>query len=142
MTDCILMTYKEIAAAMNLSGPTSARMKVKRKGWTVIPGNHPSAAVKVEVPRNALPDSSTGSRAERLSITAPVNVTTLEVITELRAQVVMLASQAERDRATVNTIRAERDAREIDLRAALERAAKAEGELVGIRRGWLGRWLR
>jgi signal transduction histidine kinase len=79
-----------------------------------------------------------------------------DVVTELRTQVGMLqaqidilTAQAERDRGAVELVRAERDERdtmlkivEDELRHAVERAGRAEGELAGLRRrGWLARLL-
>lgn len=148
--DAVLLTYRDIAAAFGLKSADAARVKVKRKGWRIVPGNHPNAAVQVEVPQDALSERSHGIRSDHTPIIVPSVTQPVEpdVVVELRAQIALLLAQAERDRAAVDAMRLERDeagvrlgAVEDALRVALERAGRAEGELMARRRGWLARLL-
>lgn len=54
ISDTVLMTYKRLAEALGLGSADAARIKAKRRGWKVIPGNHPLDQVQVEVPVSAL----------------------------------------------------------------------------------------
>jgi hypothetical protein len=47
------LSYRALADRLAIS-PDAARMKAKRQGWCIVPGNHPNAPVMVEVPLNAL----------------------------------------------------------------------------------------
>jgi hypothetical protein len=51
------LSYRELAERLSIS-PDAARMKAKRKVkaglWRLIPGNHPSDRVTVEIPANDL----------------------------------------------------------------------------------------
>lgn len=147
--DAVLMTYRDIAAAFGLKSADAARVKVKRKGWRIVPGNHPNAAVQVEVPQDALSERSHGIRSDHTPIIAPPVTQPAEhdVVVELRAQIALLRDQLERERGAVDAMRLERDEAgvrlgivEDALRVALERAGRSEGELNAIqRRGWLAR---
>ena len=153
MTDFVLMTYREIATALGLAGPDSARMRVKRQGWRIVTGNHPRDTVHVEVPQNALSERSRRSETKRLPV---IPVAESDVIEGLRAHVTTLKIQTERDRAALEAMRAERDAAqaaqiasEAEAKATntklidtTARASRAEGELAGLKqRSWLGRIL-
>lgn len=64
------LTYRELADRLGIS-PDAARMKVKRAvksgRWRVIPGNHPSDPVRVELPVADIPaaDRVAGERTPR-----------------------------------------------------------------------------
>ncbi len=47
------LSYRALADRLAISSD-AARMKAKRRGWTIIPGNHPNAPVMVEVPSTEL----------------------------------------------------------------------------------------
>ena len=151
MADVVMMTYREIAASFGLSSADAARVKAKRKGWRTILGNHPGAAAMVEVPADALPNDRGELRTYQPPIIAPPSAQAAQpaAAVELRAQIALLLTQAERDRAAVDAMRLERDEAgvrlsivEDELRRALERAARSDGELIAIRRrGWLARLL-
>ena len=70
------LSYRELAERLGIS-PDAARMKAKRMvksgHWRIIPGNHPSERVFIELPaadlnapRRVPPPQDTESRAERL----------------------------------------------------------------------------
>lgn len=62
------LTYREIAAHFGISAD-AARMKAKRKAkagrWAIIPGNHPSDTVRVEIPADDLAERVGGEQPER-----------------------------------------------------------------------------
>ncbi len=68
-SDSERLSYRELADRLGVS-PDAARMKAKRKVkaglWRIIPGNHPSDRVLVELPANDL-----GVRASRVGTVQP-----------------------------------------------------------------------
>lgn len=66
--DKLSLTYRELADRLGIS-PDAARMKAKRAvksgRWTIIPGNHPSDPVRVELPTAdiAKPERERGARS-------------------------------------------------------------------------------
>jgi len=64
------LTYRQLAEHFGIS-PDAARMKAKRKvkagRWAIIPGNHPSDTVHVELPAADLAKRVGGERQERVS---------------------------------------------------------------------------
>lgn len=64
------LTYRQLAEHFGIS-PDAARMKAKRKvkagRWAIIPGNHPSDTVHVELPAADLAERVGGERQERVS---------------------------------------------------------------------------
>ena len=147
MAEFELMTYREVADKFGLKSPDAARVKVKRAGWKTRPGNHPNATLFIEVPHSAISERSLGIISHQPPVNAPP--ADMGVIAELRAQIALLTDQAARDRAALDAMRLERDEKELclkiseaELRQALERAGRAEGEIVGLRRRGLLSWLR
>jgi hypothetical protein len=61
------LTYRELAEHLGIS-PDAARMKAKRKTkagrWAIIPGNHPSDTVRVELPADDLHERVGGERKQ------------------------------------------------------------------------------
>ena len=126
MTEYVRMSYKDVASAFGLSGPDSARIKVRRRGWKVTPGNHPRASAMVDVPQIEIDERSKIDRPKRSPITPP------DAEPEAVAKLVTLVAELHAANASVNAA----------LLDATARAARAEGALDELRRrGWLGRWL-
>lgn len=69
--ELIALSYRELAERLGIS-PDAARMKAKRAAksgrWRIIPGNHPSDRVMVELPAAELnsPERVDGERGERV----------------------------------------------------------------------------
>lgn len=69
--ELIQLGYRELAERLGIS-PDAARMKAKRAAksgrWRIIPGNHPSDRVLVEIPAEELtePERVGGERSERV----------------------------------------------------------------------------
>jgi DNA-binding Lrp family transcriptional regulator len=72
-SDTERLSYRELAERLGIS-PDAARMKAKRRikagAWRLIPGNHPSDRVTVEIPANDL-----GVQASRGSTVRPAQKT-------------------------------------------------------------------
>ena len=49
MAETVSLTYKELASRLGIT-INSARIKVRRRKWRVLPGNHPNDTARVEVP--------------------------------------------------------------------------------------------
>lgn len=68
--DTLKLTYRELADRLGIS-PDAARMKAKRAvksgRWSIIPGNHPSDPVRVELPAADVgkPERVAGERGAR-----------------------------------------------------------------------------
>lgn len=67
--DLAKLSYRDLAERLGISAD-AARMKAKRKAkaglWRIIPGNHPSDKVMVELPAADLAERVGGERAERV----------------------------------------------------------------------------
>ncbi len=66
------LSYRDLAQRLNIS-PDAARMKAKRKAkaglWRIIPGNHPSERVLIELPAtdlNGTPERVGGEQVQRV----------------------------------------------------------------------------
>jgi hypothetical protein len=66
------LSYRDLAERLNIS-PDAARMKAKRKAkagmWRIIPGNHPSERVLIELPAtdlNGTPERVGGEQVQRV----------------------------------------------------------------------------
>jgi DNA-binding Lrp family transcriptional regulator len=69
-SDLAKLSYRDLADRLGISAD-AARMKAKRKVkaglWRIIPGNHPSDKVMVELPATDLTERVGGERSERIS---------------------------------------------------------------------------
>jgi flagellar biosynthesis GTPase FlhF len=68
--DLAKLSYRDLAERLSISAD-AARMKAKRKVkaglWRIIPGNHPSDKVMVELPAADLAERVGGERSERVT---------------------------------------------------------------------------
>lgn len=77
MGDLTRLTYRQLAEALGLKSADAARMKAKRESakpgtrWRIIPGNHPSDPVHVELPADALPPTPPERRTPPPPAAAP-----------------------------------------------------------------------
>jgi hypothetical protein len=150
------LTYRELAARLGLGSADAARVKAKRRGWPVQPGNHPGAQALVLVPAAVLaggPERSPGSvRGSAPPAPDPRDA----LVDELRRQVERERDRAdradaerltERDRAAalVERLDAEHAARravEVEAERLRGRLADAEGRLADLAgRPWWARLL-
>ncbi len=69
-SDLAKLSYRDLAERLGISAD-AARMKAKRKVkaglWRIIPGNHPSDKVMVELPAADLAERVGGERSERVT---------------------------------------------------------------------------
>lgn len=90
--DTLRLTYRELADRLGIS-PDAARMKAKRAlksgRWSIIPGNHPSDPVRVELPAAdaVKPERVRGARSpgERTGRTPPRTETDAGVVMALQS---------------------------------------------------------
>lgn len=157
------LTYRALAERLDIS-PDAARMKAKRKvkagNWRIIPGNHPSDAVLVEVPVDELngaervgreqkirsggertPRTNEPERANALVEQALGNLADAQArIRDLTDQFIEAKDAHRRDAAEL----AAAEMRELGTKAELERAladiAELHGQLAHAQRPWWGKW--
>jgi hypothetical protein len=134
------LTYREIGEHFGIS-PDAARMKAKRKAktgsWAIIPGNHPSDTVRVEIPGGDLegPHRSVGGvRSERSTSEQPPRTAQPERAFALVEQIIPLTERLLADfREAQGRIRALTEqlvqAREDHRRDAMELAAVETREM-------------
>lgn len=153
------LTYRALAERLGIS-PDAARMKAKRKvkagGWRIIPGNHPSDPVLVEVPLAELngtervgreresrsegeriPRTYEPERANALAEQALASLADAQTrVRELTDQLVEAKDAHRRDAAEL----AAAEMRELGTKAELERAladiAELRDQLARAHRPW------
>ncbi len=164
------LSYRSLAARLGIS-PDAARMKAKRKvaagQWRIIPGNHPSDQVHVELPAGELVRSVGRERetpvfpeqTPRTPQAEQVNTTTDRLLASLSEAVSLLRpAQEQIERLYTQLVEAKeahhRDAmelaaaemREMGTKAELERAladlAALEQRVLGHRNGRRRAWWR
>jgi flagellar biosynthesis GTPase FlhF len=166
-SDLEKLSYRDLAERLGISAD-AARMKAKRKVkaglWRIIPGNHPSDKVMVELPATDLTEHVGGERSERVipehlpRTHQPERVNTdsdrlLDALSE--AVSLLRPAQEQIERLHQEVIEAKdahrRDAmeltaaemREMGTKAELERAlldiAALERQIASLRRPWW-RW--
>lgn len=149
--DTILLTYRELADRLGVS-PDGARMKAKRAvkagRWRIIPGNHPSDPVRVEIPAAELQDQTrkVGVRGERVSRGTTggtrgddIGAALLAAQARIEALTDQLSAEKDLHRATsVDLARAEAkaDAMAIELARLEAIAAELQLDLEAERRTW------
>ncbi len=154
--ETLQLGYRELAERLGIS-PDAARMKAKRKAktglWRIIPGNHPSDRVMVELPAHDLnePERVRGKQTRTIppEHTPPtrtgeqVNASALAVLQTAHQRIVELTEQllTEKDshQQTAITL-AQAEMREMSLAAEIERletmARDLQAELAHERRTW------
>lgn len=138
------MTYAELAEARGIKEPAAVRL-VQRHKWERHQGNDGSA--RVAVPLSELRPSR--AVAPTVTLVAPDNGS-VEALRRERQRADQAEARADRAEAKAAEARALAEQRGGDLMDAVERAAKAEGQVEGLRealaearcpawRRWLGR---
>lgn len=156
--ETLQLTYRELAERLGAT-PDAARMKAKRavsKGlWRIIPGNHPSDPVRVELPAADLNATERvgGERTKRAPGERSGRTTTRTNPDALADIVAALQSTQDRVHQLTDTLTAEKDqhrqtaielaqaeTREMGAAAEIERLTATIAELQGhlhlARRSW------
>jgi hypothetical protein len=108
-----LMTYKQLAEALGLGSADSARIKARRRGWKVRPGNHPMDPSLVEVPPSALmerrertpPDKRSAPSGDAMDVRPPID---FQAMAGWQAAIDTQGAEIERLHAMLEAERAER----------------------------------
>jgi DNA-binding Lrp family transcriptional regulator len=145
--DLARLSYRELADRLGISAD-AARMKAKRKVkaglWRIIPGNHPSERVMVELPAADLAERVGGEQRERIRPEQSPRTRDPEQVNAIAEQfLTQLAATQERIQALTDQLLEAKEAhrrdamelaaaetRELGTKAELERT---EGELVQLK---------